>query len=128
MVVNDRTGLGRELALAALARGDKVIATARSKSVSKLADLKTQGADVLELDVTDPIDQLHEFAKRAVQLHGRVDVLVNNAGQSTPFAGHPPPTLAQSMTQVTWMSRRWRNTRKCLVHTAHHRNLMSSQP
>ena len=81
MVVTDRTGLGRELALAALARGDKVIATARSKSVSKLADLKTQGADVLELDVTDPIDQLHEFAKRAVQLHGRVDVLVNNAGQ-----------------------------------------------
>ena len=63
-----------------MSRGDKVIATGRAKSISKVADLKKAGADVLELDVTDPIEKLHEFAKRAIQLHGRVDVLVNNAG------------------------------------------------
>lgn len=75
-----RSGFGRDLALAALKRGDKVIATARGRSVSKLEDLKSQGADVLELDVTAPIDVLHVVAKKANGIHGRIDVLVNNAG------------------------------------------------
>jgi NAD(P)-dependent dehydrogenase (short-subunit alcohol dehydrogenase family) len=75
-----RTGLGRELALAALKRGDKVIATSRARSISGLGDLQAQGADVLELDVTSPLEELREIAKKAIAFHGRVDVLVNNAG------------------------------------------------
>lgn len=71
-------GLGRDLALAALKRGDHVIATARS--VNKLADLKDKGADVLQLDVTSPLDELHVVAKNAAAIHGRIDVVVNNAG------------------------------------------------
>lgn len=66
--------------MAVLRRGDKVIATARGRSIAKLADLKEQGADILELDVTDPLDKLSEVAKQAVKIHGRVDVVVNNAG------------------------------------------------
>lgn len=66
--------------MAALRRGDKVIATARARSASKLGDLKEKGADVLELDVTDSLDKLHEVAKKAIKIHGRVDVVVNNAG------------------------------------------------
>lgn len=61
-------------------RGDKVIATARGRSINKLADLKEKGADVLEIDVTDSLDKLREVAAKAVKIHGRVDVLVNNAG------------------------------------------------
>lgn len=80
MRITTRTGLGRDLALAALKRGDKVIATARARSMDKLEDLKTQGADVAELDVTAPLDKLKEIAKAAVAIHGRVDVVVNNAG------------------------------------------------
>lgn len=71
--------MGRLLALAALKRGDKVIATARARSLSKLDDLKAQGADTIELDVTDTPGKLNEIAKNAVAIHGQVDVLVNNA-------------------------------------------------
>lgn len=77
----DRTGIGRYLTIAALKRGDKVIATARGRSISKLDDLREQGADILELDVTAPLDTLNDIAKKAVGIHGRVDVLVNNAGK-----------------------------------------------
>ena len=76
-----RTGMGRELTLAALKRGDQVIATARGRSFDKLADLKEKGADILELDVNWPLETLHVTAKKAVDIHGRVDVVVNNAGR-----------------------------------------------
>jgi NAD(P)-dependent dehydrogenase (short-subunit alcohol dehydrogenase family) len=49
--------------------------------VAKLNDLKEKGADVLELDVTAPLDKLHEIAKTAAAIHGRIDVVVNNAGR-----------------------------------------------
>ena len=74
--------MGRSLALSALERGDKVIATARDRSFSKLEDLKQKGAAVLKLDVTSPLEELHKVAKAAVDIYGRIDVLVNNAGAS----------------------------------------------
>ena len=72
--------MGRDLTLAALKRGDKVIATARGRSFAKLADLKEQGAEIMELDVNAPLDVLHAAAKKAVDVYGHVDVVVNNAG------------------------------------------------
>ncbi|CAA7268728.1 unnamed protein product [Cyclocybe aegerita] len=80
LITGASSGLGRQVALEALNRGDKVIATARPTSVAKLADLKDQGADVLELDVTAPLEVLHEVAKKAAAIHGRIDALVNTAG------------------------------------------------
>ncbi|RDB30241.1 hypothetical protein Hypma_007082 [Hypsizygus marmoreus] len=80
LITGTSTGLGRDLTLAALKRGDKVIATGRARSLSKLDDLKAHGADVLELDVTSPLEALHETAKKAAAIHGRIDVVVNNAG------------------------------------------------
>lgn len=74
------SGIGRDLVEAALRRGDKVIATARARSIGKLQVLKDQGAEVLELDVTAPFESLKEVAKRANDLYGHIDVLVNNAG------------------------------------------------
>ena len=64
----------------ALSCGDKVIATTRGRSFSKLSDLKEKGAAILELDVTDSIDTLKKAAKEALGMYGRVDVVVNNAG------------------------------------------------
>ncbi|KAL1725378.1 hypothetical protein EV714DRAFT_221409 [Schizophyllum commune] len=80
VITGTSTGLGRELAKAALARGDKVIATARARSIAKLDDLKVEGADAIELDVTAPLDTLKAAAEKAVAIYGRVDVVVNNAG------------------------------------------------
>ncbi|KIJ47758.1 hypothetical protein M422DRAFT_226126 [Sphaerobolus stellatus SS14] len=77
LITGTSTGFGRELTLAALQRGDKVIATARS--LGKIKDLEEAGANILELNVTSPLDQLHETAKKAIAFHGHVDVVVNNA-------------------------------------------------
>ncbi|KAJ2927828.1 hypothetical protein H1R20_g9272, partial [Candolleomyces eurysporus] len=103
LITGTSTGLGKSLALAALARGDKVIATARGRSFAKLEDLKQNGAAVLELDVTSPLETLQEAAKVAVAIYGRIDVLVNNAGYilvGTVEEATPKETLDQFNTNV----------------------------
>ncbi|RBL92901.1 SDR family NAD(P)-dependent oxidoreductase [Chitinophaga flava] len=75
-------GFGRVWADAALTRGDKVAATART--LASIADLKEKyGANVLtlELDVTRP-DQVKEVVAQAHAHFGRLDVVLNNAGYS----------------------------------------------
>ncbi|KAJ3503282.1 hypothetical protein NLJ89_g8502 [Agrocybe chaxingu] len=103
VITGTTTGLGRDLALEALNRGEKVIATGRARSIAKLAELQAKGADILELDVTSPLEDLHEVAKKAVGIHGRVDVLVNNAGYILVGAieeNTPQETLDQFNTNV----------------------------
>jgi NAD(P)-dependent dehydrogenase (short-subunit alcohol dehydrogenase family) len=73
-------GFGREWAIAALDRGDRVAATARDTST--LDDLvSTYGEAILpiELDVTD---RGADFAavQKAAEHFGRLDIVVNNAG------------------------------------------------
>jgi NADP-dependent 3-hydroxy acid dehydrogenase YdfG len=73
-------GFGRIWATAALKRGDKVAATARS--LESIADLKeTYGSNVLplELDVTLP-EQVKAAVSQAHDHFGRLDVILNNAG------------------------------------------------
>lgn len=77
LVTGCSSGLGREIALAALARGDCVVATARNPST--LADLAEQGAHTLALDVTWGETQLQQLVASVVAEHGAVDILVNNA-------------------------------------------------
>lgn len=74
------SGFGKELSLALLERGDKVISTARARSLPKLAELKEKGAATLEFDVTAPLGELHAAAAKAVAIYGHIDVVVNNAG------------------------------------------------
>jgi len=75
-------GFGRVWADAALNRGDKVAATART--LASIADLKEKyGANVLtlELDVTRP-DQVKTAVAQAHAYFGRLDIVLNNAGYS----------------------------------------------
>jgi len=80
LITGASSGLGYQLVIEALSRHEKVIATSRARSIAKADELKIRGAEVLELDVTAPLETLREVAKKAMAIYGRVDVLVNNAG------------------------------------------------
>ena len=71
-------GLGHELALAALQRGDRVVATARNPG--KLQDLAEHGAVLAQLDVTWPDDRIKAVVDKVVADLGRLDIVVNSAG------------------------------------------------
>jgi len=75
-------GFGRVWTEAALQRGDKVAATARS--LESIAELKEKYGDnvlTLELDVTKP-EQVKAAITQAHAHFGRLDIVFNNAGYS----------------------------------------------
>jgi NAD(P)-dependent dehydrogenase (short-subunit alcohol dehydrogenase family) len=73
-------GFGREWAIAALERGDRVAATARdASSLEDLVDKYGDAVLAMELDVTDR-DAVFETVQRAHEHYGRLDIVVNNAG------------------------------------------------
>ncbi|MDI1429621.1 SDR family NAD(P)-dependent oxidoreductase [Polyangium sorediatum] len=79
-ITGSSRGLGRALALAVLAAGHHVVATARKPA--DLEDLVKQYGDrvkTVALDVTQP-EQAVRAVQQAVDAFGRIDVLVNNAG------------------------------------------------
>jgi NAD(P)-dependent dehydrogenase (short-subunit alcohol dehydrogenase family) len=97
------SGLGLALTRRVLARGDRVIATARprggktlkerfadaaaarlSTTLSEERSVDEDDGDerlrLLELDVSAPFEEVQRQAEAAIALWGRVDVVVNNAG------------------------------------------------
>lgn len=79
-VTGSSRGLGRNFVEAALARGDRVAATART--TGSLDDLVATYGDAilpLEMDVTDRV-AVFASVRRAKEHFGRLDVIVNNAG------------------------------------------------
>src|SRR5580700_9335668 len=80
LVTGCASGLGRDIAEAVLASGDRLVATARDPR--KLEDLVKKYGDQIR---TAPLDVADEQAaqaavKVAVDAFGRLDVVVNNAG------------------------------------------------
>ena len=77
------SGIGAGAAKAALAAGDQVVATGRDpeKVRAALADQAGDNLAIVRLDVTDAAGARTAVA-HSVERFGRIDVLVNNAGNS----------------------------------------------
>jgi NAD(P)-dependent dehydrogenase (short-subunit alcohol dehydrogenase family) len=79
-ITGSSRGLGRHFVEAALSRGDKVAATARSaSSLEQLVAAYGEAVLPLELNVTDNA-AVFESVKRSAEHFGHLDVIVNNAG------------------------------------------------
>jgi NAD(P)-dependent dehydrogenase (short-subunit alcohol dehydrogenase family) len=81
LITGASSGFGRAIAEAALAAGDIVVAAARRTDA--LADLVASAPEcvtALALDVTDN-DRINAAVAEVLDGHGRIDVLVNNAGR-----------------------------------------------
>jgi NADP-dependent 3-hydroxy acid dehydrogenase YdfG len=93
LITGATSGFGRSLTEEVVRQGDIVVAAARG--IGRLDDLKSAYADRLfpvTLDVTDTARD-GEVVRETVERHGRLDVLVNNAGvlRSAPWKKRPTP-------------------------------------
>lgn len=79
-ITGSSSGIGRALAEEALAQGERVVATARRPEVlDDLVDGHPGSALAVRLDVTSR-REVEQAVHRAVEVFGRLDVVVNNAG------------------------------------------------
>ncbi|KAJ7660206.1 hypothetical protein DFH06DRAFT_1089532 [Mycena polygramma] len=78
LITGCSSGLGKELAPAALRSGFRVIATARR--LESITSLEASGAKTLALDVTWSVQELAAVAAKAIVIYGQIDYLINNAG------------------------------------------------
>lgn len=77
LVTGCSSGFGEQFVHGILARGDKVIATARK--LEKITHLEKAGAAILQLDITNSQQSIRETMSEALSIYGGIDVLVNNA-------------------------------------------------
>jgi len=74
------SGFGRQLTEQLLERGDRVIGTVRD--TGKVADLRERYPETYRAELLDVTDTaaIHEVLERSFAEHGRIDVLISNAG------------------------------------------------
>lgn len=80
LITGVSSGFGNEMTKQLLAKGDTVIGTVRN--TAKVEELIKEYPDTFDcqlLDVTE-MDKVHSFVKEMFEKHGRIDVIVNNAG------------------------------------------------
>src|SRR6202050_5436471 len=80
LVTGSASGLGRDIAEAVLASGDRLLATARDpRRLKDLVERYGEQVHTAALDVADEA-QAKAAVEKAVEVFGRLDVVVNNAG------------------------------------------------
>ncbi|MFH8224487.1 SDR family NAD(P)-dependent oxidoreductase [Streptomyces sp. NPDC018057] len=102
-------GLGRALAHTFAARGDTLIAHGRSaeKGAALLEELRAAtGNPRLHYERADfsSLDQVRDLADRVTAGHGRLDVLVNNAGIGSPPVREESRDGAELILQVDYLA------------------------
>lgn len=80
MITGVSSGFGYEMTRQLLEKGDTVIGTVRNtKKVESLISEYPETFDCQILDVTE-MEKVHAFVREMFGKHGRIDVVVNNAG------------------------------------------------
>src|SRR5690348_16816364 len=83
LITGTSSGFGRALAEAVLERGDRAVLTARKPdTVSDIVARFGENAVAVRLDVTSE-EERQSAVEAAMKRFGRIDVLVNNAGQGS---------------------------------------------
>jgi NAD(P)-dependent dehydrogenase (short-subunit alcohol dehydrogenase family) len=90
IVTGASSGLGHRFARVLHAAGARVVVAARRADRLDELVARLPGAVAVTCDVTDA-DDLDRLVARALELSGRIDVLVNNAGISGPIAAEDEP-------------------------------------
>lgn len=82
LITGASSGFGRQIAEAVLNRGDTVVgAVRRPETLDDLVKAYPETASAIQLDVTDQTGIAKAVAE-VMLWHGRIDVLVNNAGRT----------------------------------------------
>ena len=82
LITGANSGFGRAIVTAAVAAGDVVVAAARrTGTLNDLVAAHPDQVEAVQLDVTD-IAAAEATVADVVNRHGRIDVLVNNAGRT----------------------------------------------
>jgi NAD(P)-dependent dehydrogenase (short-subunit alcohol dehydrogenase family) len=103
LVTGCSTGFGRALARALLARGERVVATARKReTLIELTQPHAARALALSLDITRA-DEIDAAVKAALEKFGSIDVLVNNAGHGAAGTVEETPIdMARAMMETNY--------------------------
>lgn len=82
LVTGASRGIGRAIAISLASGGATVIAAARGTNALATVDAITAAGGTAELATLDVTDQpsVEQVTRSALERHGRIDVLVNNAG------------------------------------------------